>query len=81
MGVHMKSIEYQGVTVEYDERCVKSWKWQKKLASGEMSKIMKAVEELLCGKDEEVADAIGDDIDTMQDLLAAITQQIGEAKN
>lgn len=77
----MRTIEFQGVEVQYDETRLHSWKWQKALASGDESRGIKAVEELLLGKDEEVADALGDDIETMGLLIAAISEENGKAKN
>lgn len=77
----MKQIEYNGITIEYDETCVKKWKWQKAIASGDSARIVKAIENLFCGKDEEVADQIGGDFETMTDLVGQIVDQIGQAKN
>ena len=77
----MKTIAFKGVKIEYDEKLIHSWKWQKKLAKGDGMAGMLAVEELLLGKDEEVADAIGDDIETMGELVAAIMEENGKAKN
>ena len=77
----MRTIVFNGVTVEYDEKLVHSWKWQKKLAMNNGVAGMLAVEDLLLGKDEEVADAIGDDVETMGKLVAAIMDENGKAKN
>lgn len=86
----MRSIEFRGITVEYDERCTKSWKWQKAVASGDGSRAIKAIEQLLCGRDEEYADLLcGNDdpdapdtaADVMQELLAACVADLNEAKN
>ena len=68
----MREIEFKGVKVQYDETCLKSWKWQKALASGEDKRGVAAIERLLLGKDEEIADQLGDDIDVMGELIAAI---------
>lgn len=77
----MKTIEFNGITVEYDETLLHSWKWQKRFAKSEGMAGMLAVEELLLGKDEEVAEAIGDDIETMGELVAAILEANNKAKN
>ena len=77
----MKTIEFRGVEVEYDETCVKGWKWQKAIASGDTGKSIAAIERLFCGKDEEVADKIGDDFETFTDLVAAIIDDINKGKN
>ncbi len=85
----MRTIEYQGVTIEYDERCLKSWKWQKAIMSGDMARGSRAIERLLCGRDEEYADALcgnedEDELDSandaMQGLLAAVMED-ANAKN
>lgn len=77
----MRTIEFKGVKVEYDETCVKSWKWQKAVNSGDGAKGVEAINRLLMGKDEEVAEQLGDDFDTMTELLGAIVTEINEAKN
>lgn len=85
----MRTIEFEGVKVEYDERCVLSYKWQKAANSGDTARIMGAVERLLCGRDEEYADALsksGDDMDDsmelMGKLLGAVIEDMGRtAKN
>jgi hypothetical protein len=77
----MRTIEFNGVSVEYDERLVHSWKWQKRLAKSDGMAGLLAVEELLLGKDEEVAEAIGDDVETMGKLVASIIDENNKAKN
>ena len=86
----MRTIEFRGIEVEYDERCTKSWKWQKAVASGDMPRIIKAVERLLCGRDEEYADLLsGNDdpdspdesADAMQELIGACIADLSKAKN
>lgn len=77
----MRTIEFRGVTVEYDETCVKSWKWQKSIASGDVSKSISAIERLLLGRDEEVADELGDDFETFTELVATIIDDINQSKN
>ena len=86
----MRTIEFQGIEIEYDERCTKSWKWQKAVASGDEGRAIKAVEQLLCGRDEEYADALcgNEDPDApdtsaqvMQDLIAACIADLNDAKN
>lgn len=86
----MRTIEFRGIKVEYDERCTHSWKWQKAVASGDMARSVSAVERLLCGRDEEYADALcgNDDPDApdtsaevMTELIAAVIADTNEAKN
>lgn len=76
----MREIEFKGVKVKYDEKCLKSWKWQKALASGEDKRGVAAIERLLMGKDEEIADELGDDIDVMGELIAAIVSDGGRVE-
>lgn len=79
MTQNVRSIEYKGVTVEYDAACLKSWKWQKAVFSGDATRAMGAIERLLMGKDEEYADALGDEFDVMQELVAAVIEDSGVA--
>ena len=85
----MRTIEFKGIEVTYDERVTHSWKWQKAAVSGDTARVIRAMEQLLCGKDEEYADALcgnedPDDLDTsadvMQELVAAILED-AQAKN
>lgn len=86
----MRTIEFRGIQVEYDERCVMSYKWQKAMNSSDSARSMRAIEQLLCGRDEEYADLLcggsADDLDTsmeaMTELLAAVVEDMGRtAKN
>lgn len=77
----MRKIKFNGVAVEYDERCLRSWKWQKELAVGTDVKRFEAIEALLLGKDVEVAEQIGDDMEAMGELIAAIVEDNDKAKN
>ena len=77
----MRTIEFRGITVEYDEKCIRSWKWNKALACGDDKRGTAAIERLLLGKDEEVADALGDDIDVMGELIGEIVNTSRTAKN
>lgn len=89
----MRTIEFKGIEVEYDERCLKSWGWQKAVMSGDNARIMGAVERLLAGRDEEYAallsgcdpddeDAMDEAADVMLELLQAVAAEMGgQAKN
>lgn len=77
----MRTIEFKGVKVGYDEKCVKSWKWQKAVASGDQSRAITAIEQLLCGRDEEYAEQLDDDADDMGALLQAVLQDMQGSKN
>lgn len=85
----MRTIEFKGIEVEYDEKCLLSWKWQKAVASGDQTRAVRAMEKLLCGRDEEYADALcGNDdpeapdtsAEAMQELVAACLSD-ANAKN
>ena len=86
----MRTIEFNGIKVTYDERCTLSWKWQKAVASGDPARGTHAIEQLLCGRDEEYADLLcgnddADGLDTsanaMQELVAACVADMAAAKN
>lgn len=78
----MRTIEFEGIEVEYDERMTKSYRWQKKALSGDPSRSIEAIEMLLCGKDEEYAEALGDDAEAMDRLFTAVLEDVGaKAKN
>ena len=84
----MRTLEFRGIAVEYDERCTMSYKWQKAVASSDGAKSTRAIERLFMGRDEEYADLLcgnedPDDIDTAMDamgeLLAAVMEDMGRA--
>lgn len=87
----MRTIEFKGHEIAYDERCLKSYKWQKAMNSGDSQRSTKAVAQLFAGRDEEYADLIcgndnPDELDTsmeaMGELLAAVLEDMGQlAKN
>lgn len=86
----MRTIDFRGIKVSYDERCTKSWKWQKAVASKDMARGTRAISQLLCGRDEEYADALcgnddPDELDTsadvMQELIAACIEDLEASKN
>ena len=51
----MRTIEFKGVSVEYDELCTLSYRWQKAINSGDPQRSTKAVSRLFCNKDEYYA--------------------------
>lgn len=85
----MRTIEFEGVKVGYDERCIMSYKWQKAANSGDNARTMDAIERLFMGRDEEYADALsdsGDEMDNAMDkmgqLMRAVVEDMGRvAKN
>lgn len=87
----MRAIEHKGMSFEYDERCIVSYKWQKAMNSQDPGRTTRALEQLFCGRDEEYADMLcgnddHDDLDTsmgdMTELLSAVLEDMGRtAKN
>lgn len=73
----MATIEFRGKKVEYDEKCAKSYKWQKLINRNDIS----AIEMLFFGHDEEVAETFDDDSDVMQELVLACIEDSRAAKN
>lgn len=73
----MATIDFRGVTVEYDEKCAKSYRWQKLINRNDIG----AIEMLFFGRDEEVADLFDDDSDVMQELVLACINDSRSAKN
>lgn len=86
----MRTIEFEGIKAEYDERCIMSYKWQKAVNSGDSARSTRAIEQLFAGHDEEYADALSDSgdeeldnaMDKMGQLLQAVMEDMGRlAKN
>lgn len=82
----MRTIKFQGLEIEYNERSLKSWKLQKTLAratsTGDQSAAFDAADIILMGKSDEIAELLDDDADAMGELLQAILAETGgEAKN
>lgn len=89
----MRTIEFNGIEVEYDEKCNLSWKWQRAVSSGDGARLARAIDRLLLGKSDEVAmrlsgveDGGDDDLDVLDDamqpmveLLGAINEDMGRA--
>lgn len=76
----MRTINFEGHEIEYDETCIKRYKWQKALASGDPARMVSAIESLFAGKDEEVSEIVGGTMDAMTALISAISEELG-AKN
>lgn len=76
----IKSIDFEGVKVEYDDSAFHKWSVMKALASG--TGTFDAWDVVLCGKSDEVAAALDDDMDKMRDVLERISLIEGNtAKN
>ena len=80
----MKTITFHGKKFEYDERAPKRYTVQKKIALRESDPagMYEAINEIFCGKEDEVAQALDDDAEAFGDLLEAVMLAVGgEAKN
>lgn len=75
----IRTIEYEGHEFEYDATCMHSWKWTKAIASGDSVRGINAIDQLLCGRSDEYADVLGDSIEAIANLVAAIEKESGQA--
>lgn len=71
-----KTISFRGVDVVYDSREIHLWRTQRAIASSEHDPYggYEAIDRILCGRADEVADAVGGTDADMSALLAAITE-------
>ncbi len=74
------TIEYGGKKIKYDAAAVKSWKMQRKLAAGGAG-MFEALDVILLGKADEIAEVLGDSVEEMTSLLTAIAEKEADAKN
>ncbi len=79
----MKSLQFEGKTVKYDERAPKRWSVQKALAMGaeDPKAFYGALDKIFGGDADKVAEQFDDDADKMLEILDRITLAVGEAKN
>ena len=79
----MKTITFNGQEITFDDDKLTDWKIQRAMTnSHDLEGIFNACDEVLCGKADEVAEALGGKMDTMTDLMKAIAESAGdEAKN
>lgn len=78
----MKTIKFQGHEIVYDERKLRSWKVQRMIASNGAAGAFDAIDAVLCGRADEVAELLDDDIDLIGEMLNAILDaEGGMAKN
>lgn len=76
----MHTITFEGHDITYNAKSLKSWKVQKQLARGGAD-AYDAVDVILCGKSDEVAEMLGDDADKMTELLVMLGSLSGDSKN
>lgn len=77
----MKSVKFEGHEIEYSSTAVHSWSVQRRIARGG-SDGFDAVDAILGGKADEVAELIGGSIEDIARLMEAISEAEGaDAKN
>lgn len=77
----MKNITFEGHKVAYNAKAITSWKVQRLMSKGGAD-AFEAIDIVLGGKADEVAEQLGGDMDTMARLIAAIVENEGDsAKN
>jgi len=76
------TYKFRDVDVRYDEKVLQRWPCFKALngASGGIA-YFQTVDELLCGRSDEVASALGEDRDTMMELVNELIAASPQAKN
>lgn len=77
----MKSVKYDGHEVEYSHEAVHSWSVQRRIARGG-SDAFDAIDAILGGRADEVAEELGGSMEAMSALMDAIAEAEGaDAKN
>lgn len=66
----VKSLNFDGIEVEYDDSQLNKWSVQKQLATAGGQ--FEAMDKILCGKSDEVAEKLGDEAPRMTELLQRI---------
>lgn len=79
----MKTITFNDQEITFDDDKFTDWKIQRAIANSHNPEgIYDACDEILCGKADEIAEALGGKIGTMLELMKAISEAVGdEAKN
>lgn len=70
-------ISYEGVDVAYDPSQLERWSVVKALSSP--TTMFGALDAILCGRSDEVAEALGDSMEAMEGLLERIVAASGAA--
>lgn len=73
----IKGIDFEGIHVNYDDSLLHSWSFMKGI--NDPQKQFSSMDDLLCGKSDEVAEQLGDSMDKMTDLLGRIVTIEGNA--
>lgn len=73
---------FRGVEVPYDFKALHRWSVQKALTGAKgPAPFFDAIDQVLCGKSDEVAEALGDDTDVMGELMSELVALDKESKN
>lgn len=72
-----KTITYKGHKIKYDDAEVHKWSTLRQLSSPDGQ--FDAIDRILCGKADEVAEKLGDDFEEMMGLLGQISAVEGNA--
>lgn len=76
----VKKIDFEGIKVEYDDSELSKWSTQKQLTSYDTQ--FQALDRILCGKSDAIAEKLGDSMETMMQLIQRIVEISGNiAKN
>ena len=73
---------FKGVEVSYDHKMLHKWSIQKALTGAKgPQEFFEAIDKVLCGRSDEVAEALGDDTDAMGELMSELVAIDPNAKN
>lgn len=76
------TLTYDGHEIAYDEKAVHKWSVQRAISGADGPVAMyDAIDRVLLGKTSEVADILGDDLDSMLEVLGRVTAIDRTAKN
>lgn len=77
----MKTLKFRDHEIEYSAEAVRGWSVQRRIARGG-SDAFDAIDAILGGKADDVAELIGGSMDDMGELMQAIAEAEGaDAKN
>lgn len=69
-------FEFEGSAYEADRRAARSWRFAKGMVSGGRG-MFEAFDALFCGRSDEYAETLGDDMERMGQLAAAAIEAAG----
>lgn len=80
MAAKHETLSFEGIEVEYSPSALNSWKVQKLIAQGGIA-TFEALDIILCGKADEIAEKLDDDMGKMVELAQALSVLAVSAKN